>query len=358
MADNDARSVNQRIFEQLSEGEQAQLLAQLATRDNDGGLALSAMAMTDLLARDFPPLTFLVDNLIARGYLVVLGGRGKSGKTWLALQLAMAIDQGITFLDRPTRKGKVLYIALEDGARRMQQRVKQLKWQPRAAHVATDIARFDGTNGDVGPGLSQLQEAASVGDYDLIVVDTLIATLSGRANENDNTQMGAIVNGLASVAHDTDTAIVLVHHTGKQLSDDPFALLRGASAIRGAYDLGLILARKQAEREAVLHIEARDFDGSSLTLQQAHDGAGWACMGDGNAIDDIRKGRVAVDMLTEHGDGLTADELAELTGKSVQAIRSSMATGEKHFRVRVETGHPDRKHRYYLMDMLPGDIDA
>lgn len=361
--EDDAKRVNRQIFDNLSAGEQAQLLAQLVTSSQPTTATLAASSMVDLLARDFPPLTWLVDDLVARGYLVMLGGRPKSGKSWLGLQLAMAVDQGVDFLDRPTRTGKTLYIALEDGERRMQQRVNLLKWQPRAADVATTIARFVGDNGEPGPGLLQLREAASVGNYDLIVVDTLIATLSGRANENDNAQMGELLNDLARIAHDTDTAIVVIHHTGKQGADDIFGTLRGASAIRGAYDLGLILERKQAEREAVLHIEARDFDASSLTLQQVVGGAGWECMGDGKAIGYLRAGRTAVEMLKEHGEGLTAQELSDLSGKTADAVRKCMATAEKHYRVKVvvgggsptEDGKPDRLHRYYLMDLLPGD---
>lgn len=50
--------------------------------------------MSDLLAHQFKPQEYLVDGLIAKGHLGILGGRPKSGKSWLGLQLAMCIDTG------------------------------------------------------------------------------------------------------------------------------------------------------------------------------------------------------------------------------------------------------------------------
>lgn len=291
------------------------------TSDNGRVMSLQAIPMADLLAQSFSPLEFLVDELMALGHLVVLAGRPKSGKTWLVLQLAMCIDMGRPFLEQKTRKAKVLYIALEDSKRRVYQRAKMLKWQPEQASIVFDIARFDGADGLPGPGLTQIANEAET--YDLIIIDTLIATLSGQANENDNAQMGAIINRLAQIAHETDTAILLVHHTGKSFSDDVFNTLRGASAIRGGYDVGLLLERKQDEAEAVLYAESRDVDVENMTLRQAANGVGWEYIGNSNEIKKIRAGRKVVEAILEldpDGDGVTVKEIAEHRGVSESAI--------------------------------------
>ena len=52
------------------------------------------LPLATLLAKDFPPLVWLVPRLIAQGQLVLLGGRPKGGKSWLVLQLVQCVDTG------------------------------------------------------------------------------------------------------------------------------------------------------------------------------------------------------------------------------------------------------------------------
>ncbi|MCA9925545.1 MAG: AAA family ATPase [Anaerolineales bacterium] len=313
-------------------------------------LSLKTMPMAALLSQSFAPLIFLVEGLIAFGHLVVLAGRPKSGKSWLVLQLMMCIDTGRPFLNRQTRKAKVLYIALEDGKRRVYQRANLLKWQPENAVVVFEIARFDSGDGLPGPGLAQIEEAAN--DFDLIIIDTLIATLSGRANENDNTEMGAIINTLARIAHETDTAIVLVHHTGKSFSDDVFNTLRGASAIRGGYDVGLLLERKPDEKEAILHAESRDVDVENMTLRQMPNGMGWEYVGNSKEIQKIRAGKITLDAMLEidpDGVGVTVKEIAEHRDVSESAIY-------KQINPLVEKGHVGKIERPSTVDGKQPDL--
>ena len=104
---------------------------------------------------------------------------------------------------------------------------------------------------------------------------------------------------------------------------------RGASALRGGYDVGIIMQRKQGEREAVLHMESRDLDPSSLTIRQAVNGAGWECLGSGGEIEKIRAGRAVVEGLRLHGDGLTAEELAELLDKAKPTVHKQLKLAER-----------------------------
>ncbi len=311
---------------------------------------LRPLSLSALLNREFAPLVFLVDELIAKGQLVMLAGRPKSGKSWLVMQLAMCVDSGEPFLARTTRRAKVLYIALEDGERRVYQRARLLKWQPQATAVLFDIAKFDGGQGTPGPGLSQIRQATA--DYDLIIIDTLIATLSGAANENDNVQMGMIINELARIAHENEVAIVLVHHTGKGMSDDVFNTLRGASALRGGYDVGLLLERKNGEREAVLHAESRDVDVGNMTLRQLVNGAGWEYVGDAVEMKQIRAGKATLEAMLElgaTGNGLTAKEIAQHRGVSEAAVY-------KHLKRLLEDGYVDKVENPSTEDGKQADL--
>lgn len=303
-----------------------------------------------LLAQPPEPLDFLVNGLLARGQLAMLGGRPKSGKSWLVLQLAQAVDSGRSFLGRATNHGRVLYAALEDGRRRFAERCRALDWQPDESAVVFRLANFNSTAGDPGPGLEQVREAAA--EFDLIIIDTLLPTLNGRISENDNTAMGAIVNELARIAHTGRCAVLLVHHTNKgNAEDDKFLLLRGASALRGAYDLGMLLDRRPAEQEAILHLEARDFNVTNLTIRQAQGGAGWELVGEGNIIRHIRAGRKVVEALEELGEA-TAEELAKHLGVSRQTVHKQLGRAERDglvTRAQGETNGPGRPPEIWFL---------
>lgn len=325
-------SVNDTIWNQLTEAEKAELLSQHATRNPSAATPLIVESFADLVATDFPPQRFLVDGLIPAGQLVMLSGRGKAGKSWLVLQLIAAIDRGIQFLGRSTRKGKVLYLALEDGRRRMNQRPRILKWTPSpAVDIAFRVDTFDRG----GQGLADIRAAIADRQYDLVVIDTLIKCLSGAADENNNTEMGAICNALADMAHDSGAAILLVHHVSKAMTatDNPFNSSRGASAITAAYDVGLLLTRKHGEKEATLHVQSRDFEADDMTIKQADNGAGWEYLGDLSVGVAIAAGRIGVADLQAAGDGSTTAEIAAAVNKSVSSVRGSMQTAAKHFLV-------------------------
>lgn len=304
-------------------------------KDGDGfvddACGLKSITIAELMARKPEPFDWLVEGMIARGQLVVLAGRPKSGKSWLILVLAQCLDNGTPFLGRETKQSKVLLITLEDGEKRVRQRCHLLKWKPtQGSCVAFQIESFDDGNGGFGMGLKQIAAAAE--KYDLIIIDTLIRTLTGKAKENDNMQMGAIVNQLADIAHRNDTTIILVHHTGKGMAESIFDTLRGASAIRGAYDVGLVLERKQEESEAILHGESRDIDLKPITIRQAANGTGWDYVGNSAAINKIRKGRKVVRAMLENdpkNDGLKVDELVELLEVSTNAVRKQLRGGEE-----------------------------
>ena len=344
-------NVNDDLWFQLTETEKADLLATYAARNPATATAthLVIESFADIVAADLPPQRFLVDGLIPAGQLVMLGGRGKAGKSWLVLQLIAAVDRGAPFLGRSTTSGRVLYLALEDGRRRMNKRPRIMKWTPSAqVDIAFRVDKFDSG----GQGLAHIRQAIADKGYDLVVIDTLVKTLSASADENNNPQMAAICNDLADMAHDSGTCVMMVHHVSKQDRDNPFDALRGASAIRDAYDVGLMLVRKHGEKEATLYTEARDFDVQDVTIRQAEGGAGWEFVGDAAAGAAIRAGRVAVADLKTAGDGSTAADIAAAVGKSESAVRQSMKTAIDRGYVKIDhkpqAGSNKWLDRYYL----------
>ena len=89
---------------------------------------LKTYTMQELYEHPLEPMACLVDGLLAPG-LYILGGSPKVGKSWMALQLCLAVCGGKAFLGRATRKSEVLYLALEDGPQRLHSRADVYKRQ-------------------------------------------------------------------------------------------------------------------------------------------------------------------------------------------------------------------------------------
>lgn len=280
---------------------------------------LSVLPGDELYNKEYPPRQFIVDGLIKRGDLVLLAGRPKSGKSWLLLQLAQAIDTGGQFLGRAATKGCVLFIALEDGERRIHERLHIRKWRPVSARFSFDMFPL---NGD---GLKQIR--ASAEPFDVIFLDTFRAACGG-ADENSNSEMGLLAQALADIAHETQKTVIVAHHTRKGGSDDPFELIRGAGAIRAAYDIGLLVERKGKEPEAVLRVESRDVQVEDMTIR-FESSAGWTYEGDDRRIEQIRAGRRAVKAIMELGDGQTTEAIAQHLKISKQAARQQLENAER-----------------------------
>ena len=102
---------------------------------------LKTYTMQELYEHPLEPMACLVDGLLAPG-LYILGGSPKVGKSWMALQLCLAVCGGKAFLGRATRKSEVLYLALEDGPQRLHSRALRLadtaafrrQKRPRSTH--------------------------------------------------------------------------------------------------------------------------------------------------------------------------------------------------------------------------------
>ena len=103
------------------------------------------MTAAALQRQTFPPIKYVVPELIPEG-LSILAGRPKLGKSWMALDICIAVAAGrICLGEKKPVQGDVLYCALEDNPRRMQRRIDKLlptfgvEW-PERLTLATSMA--------------------------------------------------------------------------------------------------------------------------------------------------------------------------------------------------------------------------
>ena len=137
----------------------------------------------ELLETDFPEPRFAVPNVIAEG-LNLLVGAPKLGKSWLALNIGIAVASGGHALGTiPVAQGEVLYLALEDGPRRLKTRLQMVLGRepaPAGLHFETSWSPLDvGGADDLSAWLGQHP------DTRLVVVDVIARLRSPLRDRSD-----------------------------------------------------------------------------------------------------------------------------------------------------------------------------
>lgn len=231
--------------------------------------------LANLLTKQLEPIRWTVEAMIPEG-LTFLAGKPKLGKSWLALVLALAIASGNKFLGYTTTTGSVLYIALEDGERRLQERAIWL-----GARTMSNLDQFhyrtDWPTLDHG-GLEQLEQwMADYPQTRLIVVDTFGRIRGDLPGRDKYAEEYGLLGRLQQFAISNGIAIICIHHLRKMGADDWIEQLSGSQAVTGAADTILGLYRERGQMDATFRTVSRDADELELALQ-FNDGR-WACMG-------------------------------------------------------------------------------
>jgi RecA-family ATPase len=220
---------------------------------------LETFTAAELQHRDFPPIHYVIPGYIVEG-LTLLAGKPKLGKSWLALDWALAAAYGgIACGSIKCDWGEVLYCALEDNQRRLQRRLRQLlpegEW-PGRLEIITSLRRLD------GGGLDDLRRWIEAAERPrLIVIDTFACVRPTRlAKDNPYDADYAALSPLQVMAGEMGLAIVVVHHVRKLESDDPLDTVSGTTGLTGAADSILVLNRDSQPRQR----HRRDRDGHEL----------------------------------------------------------------------------------------------
>jgi hypothetical protein len=176
-----------------------------------------------------PAPTWLIEDVLPQGELVVLFGESGAGKSFMALDLVMAIARGVQWRDREVVKGRVVYVCAE-GSRGFISRLEAY-----AEHNNLDVDTLPVGFVVDAPNLLQraecLEVASQIGRADVVVFDTFAQVTPG-GNENSGEDMGLALSHCKGIHRATGATVLLVHHSGKDASKGA----RGWSGLRAAAD--------------------------------------------------------------------------------------------------------------------------
>ena len=217
----------------------------------------SSIDATDLLELDIPPLQWIVPDLLPEG-TTVLAGPPKLGKSCLVYQIAVEVALGGELLGRAIEQGDVLYLALEDGKRRGQTRLRAAlgdRSMPRGRlEVRWSAAKL-------GEGLEQelLDWLDQHPDARLVAIDTLQRVRArGDARRNAYEVDVEDLARLQDIFKDRAVGLLIVHHSKKDAGDDFLASVSGTYGITGSADTTLVIQRKRLETFGKLVVTGRD----------------------------------------------------------------------------------------------------
>lgn len=202
-----------------------------------------------------PPMTWRIKNVLPAQGLAIMYGRSGSGKTFLLLDLLLAIATSDEWFGHSINKASVCYVCLE-GASGVHQRLAA--WEkasgrslPKSFKIITDPLDLMQT-----AHIHELANSIKGADFGsgVIAIDTLNAA-TPRMDENSSKDMGIAISNLKLLMTLTNSLVLTSHHTGKDESRG----MRGHSSLHGAIDVEIYLKSTNSSRTWALE-KIRDYE--------------------------------------------------------------------------------------------------
>ena len=230
---------------------------------------MKTLHLSDYAVMERPAIGWIVPKLIPKPGLVMLYGEPKAGKSFLALQLALAVGQGRSFANTPCVKGRVLYLQFDTG---------ELVWRDRLQNLKKHRVDLSGdvymVHPDYNPRSMNVLEPTNVGflqdvlaetQPDMVIIDVLREVHN--QDENDSTAMKLVGDRLMELF--SPYALVILHHTHKLSPDSPPRVVnagRGSSYVAGKADALWLI------HDSKLKIESRFTDAMTKPMQRDSSG--------------------------------------------------------------------------------------
>ncbi len=193
---------------------------------------LKPVSCSDVLTHPEPPPAFIWDGYIPRGVVTLLGAHGGTGKSTIALMLAVCGGLGRSLFGKDVRRTKTVFVSLEDGANVIRYRLGFIcrVWDidPKSLdgwlHIVDgteypELFAADGRGQGVMTAtyarLSRMVEDVQAG---LVIVDNASDAYGG--DEIQRRQVRAFMRSLTQIARLTDGGVLLLAHVDKVTSRD------------------------------------------------------------------------------------------------------------------------------------------
>ena len=193
---------------------------------------------------NMPPVQWMVEGLLTRHGFAVMYGAPGTGKSFLAIDIAMSLAHGTSWQARETRQGAVLYIAGE-GVGGLGKRIKawrlhhSIEARSGLTILPTAVNFRDQTEVEK---LMRTIDSLNK-NFSCVVVDTVARALLG-GEENSATDMGLFVAACDAIKAHCGCGLLAIHHANKTATGG-INSMRGSSALAGAADTVLGITKSE-----------------------------------------------------------------------------------------------------------------
>lgn len=284
----------------------------------------------------------LVEGLLYDG-LTMLIAQPKTGKSWLALQLSVAVSGGRPLDGIAVREtGRVLFVALEEPPARTANRLRKLAppdaWLQNLSFIYELRPLMQG-------GAEDLSELIRQNAPRFVVIDTFTALVKVAQRQKDVFRgQYEEINRLRQVCVQSGICCLLIHHSRKGRSDGPVQAVAGTGGMAAGVD-SLWHLHRMPRKAAVLEVVGREVEERSFALQFNRETPfGWRFVGDGEAVALSAEREEIIDLIRREGP-LYPAEIASRLAKNPNTVRSLVQRLQK-------TGHIERNRhgQYELSD--------
>lgn len=275
-----------------------------------------------LMNKQFDLVKWVVPEVLPQG-LIALVDKQRIGKSWLDLALGLAVARGDLVFGRiKVQQGHVLYLALEDDERRLQERLGKLlvpaAIPPDGFEFATAWPRMD------TDGLAAVEAwLVSHPQARLVIIDPWLKVKPGAEHKDGATTSAAdheALIGLKQLAHTYKVCILVQFHTRKAAATNALDGLHIVTNLAAYVDGILSLKRAPGEEYATLSGSGRAYV-QDVHLALAFNGRDWEIIGNAAPCLLSQTHRAIIDVLNARGKPMKPKEIAQALGKADGTIR-------------------------------------
>lgn len=200
------------------------------------------------------PIKWLVSGVLEAGVLAAAFGAPASGKSFVAIDLALSIASGRAWNDRGVKQGSVVYFAGEGKAGIKRRLTAWMQRNPESRElIAEHFYLSDRACNLPNETALVLDTLADVKNLKLVILDTLQRTMEG--DENSTRDMTAYIKSLDAIkAAHPESVVLVVHHTGHGSADRA----RGSSVLKASLDAEISVSKDDAGVITLKSSKAKD----------------------------------------------------------------------------------------------------
>ncbi len=210
------------------------------------------------------PEDLIGNRILTPGGILVIGGAPKVGKSDFLLTLLIYLSAGESFLGfTPPRQLKIFCLQTEVQYHYLRERIQSMNLpssvtcKSKDNFIITPQLKIVLNDDGISKITRSIKSKFKKEPPDIIVIDPIRNVFDGGTNnngENDNDAMLFFLRDRIEKLRDNinpEAGIILTHHTKKigkkQIAEDPFIALSGASSLRSYYTSGILLYKPNEE---------------------------------------------------------------------------------------------------------------